>query len=378
MAPVLNEQADPMFVSVRPGLAMDKNTDPMFVPLPPGLKDLLDARRCGNLGVQPCAVKCPTMQGEELYPQHLSEDGAGKSMSCARDLVLSVSQREVCVSSEVGAWTSDLWQSSSQVGTYGAWVCSKSGAAVQTDEPVNVRPASVLGADPTVPEFISLLGNWDDAEAEAALVPVLTNVLGKEMSRSEYGGACARWWTKPMLPLLCPLTKFPMCLLPYPPFKFRVDSKRSGPHQLVDGKFLAMNVIVTGELFACGRELQASDIIALDDYIRRCKLGPYRPGRAVELRRQAENGATPDLREQAAKELETCRSSARAELGKLRRIQENRLLQINKAMPVTPKGCSSPNVVSRHAARQPRERFSSCESSCSTSTRASTTGFADA
>ncbi|CAE7705405.1 RHBDL3 [Symbiodinium pilosum] len=76
---------------------------------------------------------------------------------------------------------------------------------------------------------------------------------------------------------------------------------RSAPHRLVDGKFLAMTCIVSGRFAACGRDLQPSDISALDDYIHRCKLGPYRPGRAVALAQQASSSPTSEQRESAAK-----------------------------------------------------------------------------
>ncbi|CAE8705516.1 unnamed protein product [Polarella glacialis] len=176
----------------------------------------------------------------------------------------------------------------------------------------------------------------DDAKLEVTLEPILRSILGQDLKRSkgkQGQGGFARWWTQPHLPLLCPLTRFPICLLPYPPFKLRVDHERSSPHRLVDGKFLAMTMIVTGDFAACGRELQASDISALDDYVHRCKLGPYRPGRVVLLTKEAQTSDCAERRAAAALELERFIASARAELGKLRRIQENRMLQINRALP---------------------------------------------
>jgi len=179
------------------------------------------------------------------------------------------------------------------------------------------------------------MGQADEAELEAALEPVLKEILSqdKQKTKEKPANGNVRWWTRPSTPLLCPLSGFPTCLLPYPPFKLRVDPTRSAPHRLVDGKYLAMTCIVTGRFVACGRELQTSDISALDDYIHRCKLGPYRPGRAVVLMQQAASSATAEQRDSAAQELERFVAAARAELGKVRRIQENRLTQIQQALP---------------------------------------------
>eukprot|EP00933_Yihiella_yeosuensis_P053935 TRINITY_DN5225_c0_g1_i2.p1 TRINITY_DN5225_c0_g1~~TRINITY_DN5225_c0_g1_i2.p1 ORF type:complete len:300 (+),score=51.50 TRINITY_DN5225_c0_g1_i2:26-901(+) len=175
------------------------------------------------------------------------------------------------------------------------------------------------------------------SELEKALQPVLKDLLSQEQrtkgKSNVRDGNCIRWWTRPNLPLLCPITKFPICLLPYPPFKLRADPKRSSPHHLVDGKFLAMHIIFTGQLVACGRKLEASDIKALDDYVQRCKLGPYRPGRAITLSTEIATAESPQARAKAQQDMARFVTSARMELGKLRRIQENRMIQINKALP---------------------------------------------
>jgi len=175
----------------------------------------------------------------------------------------------------------------------------------------------------------------DDEQLEAILKPVLQDTLGQSKGKGGTNESCARWWTvlQEGVPLLCPLTRFPICLLPYPPFKLRVDPKHPSPHRLVDGKFLAMRCIVTGQFEACGRDLQNSDISALDDYVHRCKLGQYRPGRVAVLTKDASDGTTAEQRSKASKELERLVDAARAEIAKLRRIQENRFLQISKALP---------------------------------------------
>eukprot|EP00440_Ansanella_granifera_P064899 gb/GFBE01070369.1/.p1 GENE.gb/GFBE01070369.1/~~gb/GFBE01070369.1/.p1 ORF type:complete len:370 (+),score=67.69 gb/GFBE01070369.1/:1-1110(+) len=222
-----------------------------------------------------------------------------------------------------------------------------------------------------------------DAELEAVLEPVLRDILGRGKGKGGSDGNCIRWWTRPQAPLLCPLARFPICLLPYPPFKLRVDPKHASPHRLVDGKFLAMQCIVTGRFTACGRDLQSSDISALDDYVHRCKLGQYRPGRAAALAKEANNAPTAEQRAKAAQELERFVVAARAELGKLRRIQENRLLQINKVLPAHAQAAlkgpapvvadrdSSPASPSKGAAG--RGRVSSSGSTC---TRTSTCSVA--
>ena len=94
-----------------------------------------------------------------------------------------------------------------------------------------------------------------------------------------------------------------------------MDPARPAPHRLVDGKFLALSCIVTGRYFA-GRELQTSDIGALDDYIHRCKLGPYRPGRALTLAGAAKSGS-PEQREAAQKVRQTGRQHHKSFINRL-------------------------------------------------------------
>ncbi|OLQ14330.1 hypothetical protein AK812_SmicGene1530 [Symbiodinium microadriaticum] len=128
--------------------------------------------------------------------------------------------------------------------------------------------------------------------------------------------------------LTCPLTNFPIQLLPYPPFKLRTDPSKQNPHTLVDGKFLALQLIVNGRAGPGIRELLNWDLTALDEYIHRCKLGPFRPGVARGLAEEMATAPNQAEHARAAKELQKLRSKARSELGKLRRIQENRLDQL--------------------------------------------------
>lgn len=183
------------------------------------------------------------------------------------------------------------------------------------------------------------LSDRDDcADLEATLESVLRAILAKDQLTQKGGGGgdgkALRWWACPEPPLLCPLTGFPVCLLPYPPFKLRADAKYARPHRLVDGKFLALCMIAKDVRHACGRQLQASDIGAIDDYFYRCKLGALRPGRAAALEKEAREATDPAQQAKARQDLDGMVTLARAELGKLCRIQENRLLQINKMLPV--------------------------------------------
>mmetsp|Transcript_4397 Transcript_4397/g.10200 ORF Transcript_4397/g.10200 Transcript_4397/m.10200 type:complete len:308 (+) Transcript_4397:57-980(+) len=148
----------------------------------------------------------------------------------------------------------------------------------------------------------------------------------------------SRWWTKSRQEQTCPLTNFPIRLLPYPPFKLRVDVTKPNPHVLIDGKFLALQLIANGHAGPGIRELEASDIAALDGYVQRCKLGPFRPSAAQALAEVMMNSPSWEERSRAAKELHKMRSKVRSELGKLRRIQANRIKQLHsEKMPLNHK-----------------------------------------
>eukprot|EP00930_Biecheleria_cincta_P100618 TRINITY_DN9222_c0_g1_i1.p1 TRINITY_DN9222_c0_g1~~TRINITY_DN9222_c0_g1_i1.p1 ORF type:complete len:364 (+),score=78.90 TRINITY_DN9222_c0_g1_i1:73-1164(+) len=199
------------------------------------------------------------------------------------------------------------------------------------------RPDAAPDNLPSVPVPRAETAEFEDRIGlEAALVPALRNALAKDQDPDEaHAGKRkgARWWTCPEQPLLCPLSGFPICLLPYPPFKLRVDARRSGRYRLVDGRFLAMRMIATGCRDVCGRELQASDLCEVDDYMHRCKLGPCRPGRAAALEKTTREATDPAHRAEAKRDLDSMVIAARAELDKLKRIQENRLLQVNRKLP---------------------------------------------
>ena len=188
------------------------------------------------------------------------------------------------------------------------------------------------GLDPLV--FASESSAWDRLGAASGPQRSVFNTTkgiqpGAEQEfPGRFSRADTRWWTKLQEQLLCPLTRFPIRLLPYPPFKLLVDVTNPGPHFLVDGKFLAMKLIVDGHPGAGIRELEQSDILALDDYMQRCKLGPFRPGTANALQEEVRTAQKECDRIRAALELKKMQQKTSAELAKLRRIQDNRLSQI--------------------------------------------------
>ncbi|CAE7241401.1 RHBDL3, partial [Symbiodinium natans] len=308
---------------------------PMFIPIPPSL-----AQRCGHDMVDPGSFNIAPPPGLPP-PCSMCPGDVLRAFAHAKSAVIELDSISSCAAmQEMSAF------------------CTRpesTGTRCSTDEPATPPAPPTPESQTTDPEVacvgaltawaleakrdvgveeatLSLSTDIDEAVLEKALAPVLKDILSqeKQKGKEKFANSSVRWWTRPSAPLLCPLSGFPTCLLPYPPFKLRVDPTRSAPHRLVDGKYLAMTCIVTGRFAACGRELQTSDISALDDYIHRCKLGPFRPGRAAALMQQAASSPTPKQQEAAAQELERLMASARAELGKVRRIQENRLTQIKQ------------------------------------------------
>lgn len=171
------------------------------------------------------------------------------------------------------------------------------------------------------------------SEADALVISAISKMMAKDQWRQtpkRRNTSNSRWWSQSQAPLLCPLTHFPICLLPYPPFKLRVDANKPFPHKLVDGKYLAMQLVVDSNFMACGRELQSSDLEALDEYIHRCKLGTWRPSRAQALKKEVANAMSQQQCMEAAYKLEHLRMGAQSELDRLARIQGNRLRELRK------------------------------------------------
>lgn len=148
--------------------------------------------------------------------------------------------------------------------------------------------------------------------------------------------AAAQWWHDCLPEKVCPLSGFPIALLPYPPFKFRKDPVRPEGFILVDGKYLAMQFIATGRSEVCGRQLTWSDIKSLDTYVRRCSLGPFRPYAVLELQLASTNSEMLEEREMATKKLARLQERAWIEMRKLRRIQAQRLHDIHRHVECDP------------------------------------------
>lgn len=140
----------------------------------------------------------------------------------------------------------------------------------------------------------------------------------------------SQWWRECPMEQICALSGFPICLLPYPPFKFRQDPNRPEHFQLVDGKYLVLQAIASARFEACGRPLLRSDVNALDTYIRRCNLGPLRPGSAAELQHAAASAQTPEQCAAAEQEFSKLQERAKSEWKRLQRIQDQRLSEMRK------------------------------------------------
>mmetsp|Transcript_75799 Transcript_75799/g.180052 ORF Transcript_75799/g.180052 Transcript_75799/m.180052 type:complete len:663 (-) Transcript_75799:111-2099(-) len=162
---------------------------------------------------------------------------------------------------------------------------------------------------------------WRDRDSPGAVGPRsgaagALSVGPEDGSCQAHGGEGhgARWWTES--PGECPLCGFPVSMLPHPPFRFRAEPNSSGRYRLVDGQYLALDVLSTWRFEALGRQLTIKDINALDAYIKRCKLGPWRLGEAMAL--------LSDGSSESHNKLEALRRSARRKLEDLKRIQQRR------------------------------------------------------
>jgi len=134
-----------------------------------------------------------------------------------------------------------------------------------------------------------------------------------------------RWWTQSSAQ--CPVSGFPISLLPYPPFRlcFKTASQ-TAPELYADGKFLALKLVALGNFEVCGRMLDDETIGELESYLRRCKLGTQQLGRALTLTEMLVS-LGPDARQQSnvMQELFEIRKQAKQDLKALRKKQECRL-----------------------------------------------------
>lgn len=135
-----------------------------------------------------------------------------------------------------------------------------------------------------------------------------------------------QWWKECRTPLTCPLTGFPINLLPYPPYKLRKDPAKPWQYVLVDGKFLALYLITTGTFMANGRHLTHQDITSLSQHMHRCKLRYFSPERALQLEEAVwSDQGSGRMNLEASAELSKLKAAARAELARLRQIQDQRM-----------------------------------------------------
>lgn len=165
-------------------------------------------------------------------------------------------------------------------------------------------------------------------------------VLGRNLRSAEQVFGCrprrmgwkeatdtAGWWKTSLS--VCPVTDFPIAMLPYPPFKlrFEVPAARSLDQKelsvtYVDGRSLSLQVIASLDFRVLGRTLTKNDVCALDAHLRKCKLGPLRVEKALELVSAGAKGAD---------ELCAMRAKALRDLSALRMIQGSRMRNAVKA-----------------------------------------------
>lgn len=138
------------------------------------------------------------------------------------------------------------------------------------------------------------------------------------------------WW-KDLSSEECAITGFPLSMLPYPPFHFRMDPNDPETCKAVDAKFLVLQVIATGEFKACGRNLVDSDVAALDQHVRRCNLGRFRLGNFLRLQNNVTEAHSAEERASALSALRSEQEDARKQLRKLQHIQSHRLKDSNQA-----------------------------------------------
>jgi hypothetical protein len=106
------------------------------------------------------------------------------------------------------------------------------------------------------------------------------------------------------------------------------------PPLLVDGPYLVLEILSTWNWDVLGRPLLVTDVSGLDAYMKRCKLGPYRLGKALELL----SIGTPE----ATRELENLRTQAQRKLDNLKHIQKVRRQHPDEEEPLDNRGGYNP------------------------------------
>jgi hypothetical protein len=129
--------------------------------------------------------------------------------------------------------------------------------------------------------------------------------IGKEQGRS------GRWWGD--VNDVCPISEFPIKLLPCPPFRLHLNGEET---RLVDGVTLLLTVLATWDFTVLGKQLTNNQIRQLDEHVKRCKLGPYRLSKAMGLLAQGTR--------ESQQEFESMRAKAQKRLHDLKHIQRSR------------------------------------------------------
>jgi len=138
-----------------------------------------------------------------------------------------------------------------------------------------------------------------------------------------------RWWSQSRD--LCPVCGFPICLLPYPPFRLHSEANpQPVPDLYVDGKFLALKLVAQGLFTVSGRMLDGEILSNLESYLRRFKLGTMQLGRALALAGML-GSLDPETGQHRAgmHELFEIRVWAKRRLKALRWKQSNRLCRLS-------------------------------------------------
>jgi len=215
------------------------------------------------------------------------------------------------------------------------------------DAPTDFVPPHGKGKDVPTPETISQDSSPHNSEKEVAQEFAMNCWVDQGRAANKN----SRWWTMSSKPLICPLTGFPINLLPYPPFKFREQPHEPTPHALVDGKFLALYIISSGSYFVNGRQLHHNELVALGKYISRCTLGPFRPEQYYALEEYAQQPDLSDMdRFAAIQGLQQMRTAASIELSKLQRIQERRMEVLRSGD--APKKLSRPGISKKSCGKE--------------------------
>lgn len=120
-----------------------------------------------------------------------------------------------------------------------------------------------------------------------------------------------RWWRE--LSDICPVSNFPVALLPHPPFNLHLANGVVP----VDGHTIVLQVITTGNFSVMGERLNMRQCDLLDAYMKRCKLGPFRISKFLALRCSSSPAATFELNDM-------CEAAARR-LARTRHVQDGRI-----------------------------------------------------